>query len=185
MILSDRYIRKRLMHNWQTLLIIILAIIFLSIVIKNVSQIPYQNQHEMTTTLPLKFEYEGKTVRGFVYTSYWVETERQLDQKLSKQELSQYLNKHGYIDLRPYKKEMIKTLKSYSLSEIKENWYDDLEYFQKNDIYYINNDKAISNKLRKINFDIKLPYEIKKSFFVYLDTTAFAEFVKKQENNNS
>lgn len=183
--MADRYIRKRLMNNWQTLLIIILAIIFLSIVIKNVSQIPYQNQHEMTTTLPLKFEYQGKTVRGFVYTSYWVETERQLDQKLSKKELNQYLNDHGYIELRPYKKQIINTLKNYSLTEIKENWYDDLEYFRKNDIYYIQDDKAISNELKNLNFDIKLPYEIKKSFFVYLDTTTFAEFVNEQEKNNS
>ena len=183
--MADRYIRKRLMNNWQTLLIIILAIIFLSIVIKNVSQIPYENQHQMTTTLPLKFEYEGKTVRGFVYTSYWVETERQLDQKLSKRELSQYLNDHGYIKLRPYEDQIIKTLKNYSLTEIKENWYDDLEYFKKNNIYYIQDDKAISNKIKEIHFDIKLPYEIKKSFFVYLDTTAFAEFVNEHQNKNS
>lgn len=183
--MSDRYIRKRLMNNWQTLLIIILAIIFFSIVIKNISQIPYQNQHQMTTTLPLKFEYEGKTVRGFIYTSYWVETERQLDKKLTKEELNQYLNKHGYINLRPYENKMIKTLKSYSLTEIQENWYDDLDYFRKNDIYYIQDDTAISDKLRDINFDIKLPYEIKKSFFVYLDTTTFAEFVEEHENNSS
>jgi len=183
--LADRYIRKRLMNNWQTLLIIILTIIFLSIVIKNISQIPYQNQHQMTTTLPIKFEYKNKTVRGFIYTSYWVETERQLDQKLSKQELSQYLNDHGYIKLRPYEEVIIKTLKSYSLSEIKENWYDDLEYFRKNNIYYINDDKAITNKLKTLNFDIKLPYEIKKSFFVYLDTTSFAEFVNEHQNKNS
>ena len=183
--MADRYIRKRLMNNWQTLLIIILAIIFLSIVIKNVSQIPYENQHQMTTTLPLKFEYEGNTVRGFVYTSYWVETERQLDQKLSKRELSQYLNDHGYIKLRPYEDQIIKTLKNYSLIEIKENWYDDLEYFKKNNIYYIQDDKAISNKIKEIHFDIKLPYEIKKSFFVYLDTTAFAEFVNEHQNKNS
>ena len=80
---------------------------------------------------------------------------------------------------------MIKTLKSYSLSEIQQNWYDDLEYFRKNDIYYINDDKAISNKIKALNFNIKLPYEIKKSFFVYLDTTSFAEFVNEHQNKNS
>jgi len=184
-ILSDKFIRKRLKRNADNLIIIILTIIFLSIVVKNIGQIPYQNKHKMTTTLPVKFEYKDTTVRGFVYTSYWVETKRQLDQKLSKKELNKYLNEHGYINLMPYQDEMIKTLKSYSLSEIQQNWYDDLEYFRKNDIYYINDDKAISNKLKEMNFAIKLPYEIKKSFFVYLDSTTFAKFLEEKEKNTS
>ena len=180
--MADHYLRKRLKNNWQTLLILILSLIFFSIVIKNISQIPYKNQHEMESTAPVKFEYNGKTVRGFVYISYWVETSPGLDRQLSKRELNNYLYEHGYINLRNYKNELIQVLKSYSLTEIKKDWYDDLEYFKQNDIYYINNDRKIYNKINEFDFDIALPYEIKKSFFVYLDTTSFAKFVEEYKN---
>ena len=180
--MADRYLRRKIEQNWQTLLILLLSVIFLSIVIKNISQIPYQNKHKMQSTIPLKFEYNDKTVKGFVYLSYWVETNRNIDKNLSNRELNNYLKKYGYIDLRNHEDELTMVLKDYSLSKIKNNWYNDLEYFKQNDIYYISNDRKLYNKMKELNFDIALAYEIKKSFFVYLDSTNFAEFVEEHKN---
>ncbi|MGM0411643.1 MAG: hypothetical protein ACQEQF_12890 [Bacillota bacterium] len=177
--MADNYLKKRIKNNWQTLLILILAIIFFSIVIKNISQIPYKNQHKMTSTFPLTFEYEGKKVKGYVYLSYWVETDRSVDKNLTTKELDRYLQKHGYIELEKYEDKLISSLKNYSLKEINNHWIDDYDFFKQNDTYHIKNDQKLYNDLNKINFDIGLDYELKKSIFVYLEDS---EFGKKLES---
>lgn len=182
--MADRYLLKRIKRNWQTIVIIILSIIFIGILAKNVGEIPYENRHLQSSTLPLQFEYNDKKVMGFIYAAYWVETKPKIDKNLSPEEMEDYLFEKGYIELRNYKDEFIKTLKTYSLEKMKEEWYDDIEYFRKNNIYYIENDPKLENRLKELNPEIELPYKTKKVFFVYLDSGDFAEFMENLDKPN-
>lgn len=176
--MNDRYLLKVIKQNWKFITVAIVAIVVISFIFKNVGESPYENQHLMNSTIPLEFKYNGVDVHGFVYISYWVKTKPSVEEELNSYELADYLNKHGFIDLEEYRENLIAALKTYSLEEIKDNWYDDYEYFKKRNVYFINNDKKLENLINNTDLSLDLPYDIKKIFFVYLDEKTFAEFAE-------
>ena len=182
--MADRYFRKILKRNWKTLVIIVICIFAASFIIKNIGEMPYENRHMRTSTLTLNFKYKGKDVRGFVYASYWVRTKDETENKLSPDELDDYLTKNGYLDLSDLQGKIISSLKSYSLEEIREDWYDDYEYFKTRNIYFIENDKKLEKVIENSDLNLDLPFELKKVFFVYMDRSSFAEYMKNRESDN-
>ena len=181
--MADRYFRKTLKRNWKTLVIIVICIITAGFIIKNIGEMPYENKHMRTSTLTLKFNYNDKDVRGFVYASYWVRTRDETENKMSPDELDDYLHKHGYLNLNDLRGKIISTLKSYSLEEIRQEWYDDYEYFKTRNIYFIENDKKLEKVIESADLNLDLPFELKKVFFVYMDRSSFAEYMENREND--
>ena len=178
--LRDRYVWSILKNNWKTLFVALLIIIFGGLILKNIGEIPYENQHLMNNSTPVKFEIGGNEMRGFIYLSYWVESEVDTE-KMTSSELGNYLQKNGYIELDDYSDELIKTLQTYNPAEIKEHWMNDYEFFKKRNVYFIENDEKLMEKMRELDPKIKLNYQLKKMFFVYLDKEKYNEFVESLE----
>lgn len=150
---------------------------------KNVGEIPYENQHLMSTTLPVEFKHGKENVRGFVFVNYWVETDPNIVGNMSSHELSVYLSENGQLYLDPYRDEIIEKLKTYSLKEIRENWYSDWKFFASRDIYFIKNDRHLEKFLKKLDLKLNIPFQYKKVFFVYLDKETFKKFESESKLN--
>ncbi len=178
--LRDRFVWTIIKNNWRTLLISLLIIIIGGIIIKNVGEIPYEDQHLMNSTTPIQFNIDGNEMRGFIYLSYWVEAEKNTE-NMTSYELGEYLQKNGYIELDNYKESLIETLKTYEAEDIKENWMNDYEFFKKRNVYFIEDDEKLMDKMEEIDVNINLKYQLKKIFFVYLDQEKYNEFVDSIE----
>ncbi len=176
--MRDRYLFSIIKNNWKAILILILIIVVGGYLIKNIGEIPYENQHMMTTTAPVEFEIEDVNMRGFIYLSYWVEGEPKKTQNMTSNELGDYLMENAHIDLNLYKDELVQTLKTYGPKEIKENWMNNYDFFKKRDIYYIDNDEKLMDEMKTIDVDINLKHQFKKIFFVYLDKEEYNEFIE-------
>jgi len=176
--MRSSYIGTIIKRNWKPLLILVLIFIVGGYFLKNLGEIPYENQHLMNSSTPVKFKINGNEIRGFLYLSYWVETDPKEVKGFSTYELDDYISEHGYIDLQIYQEELIQTLKSYNTEQIKENWMDDYEFFKKKNVYYIDNDKKLMNTLKKFNLDVDLDYQLKKIFFVYLNIEKYNNFIE-------
>ena len=118
--MRDRFIWTIIRNNWKTLLIAFLIIVIGGIIIKNVGEIPYEDQHLMTATTPIQFNIDGNEMRGFIYLSYWVKADRNTD-NMTSQELGNYLMENGYIELNNHQDPLIETLQTYQAEEIQEN----------------------------------------------------------------
>ena len=154
--MRDRFLLSIIKNNWKAILILILIILVGGYIIKNVGEIPYENQHMMTTTAPVQFEIEDIDMRGFIYLSYWVEADPKITESMTSNELGNYLMKNAHIDLNLYKDELIETLKTYSPEEIKENWMNNYDFFKKRDIYYIENDEKLMEEMETLDVEINL-----------------------------
>ncbi|MDZ7673364.1 MAG: hypothetical protein U5K53_11135 [Halanaerobiales bacterium] len=176
--MRDRYLFSIIKNNWKALLILILIILVGGYLIKNIGEIPYENQHMMTTTTPVEFQIEDINMRGSIYLSYWVEGDPKKTESMTSNELGDYLMKNAHIDLNLYKDELVETLKTYNPEEIKENWVNNYDFFKKRDVYYIDNDEKLMEKMKTIDVDINLKHQYKKIFFVYLDKEEYNEFIK-------
>jgi hypothetical protein len=184
-IMADRYLRKIIKRNWKTLVILILILIVTSFVVKNVSEIPYENRYMLNTTYPLEFELDGKDVRGFIYIEYWLKTkEGELD-GMTENEIDNYLYEHGYIDLSKKEDQIISTLKTYSIEKIKENWSNDVEYILKNNSYFVSNDPILQKMIQEEDMNIDLSYEVKKALFVYMKKGEFGQHIEKIKKGNT
>lgn len=73
--MADNYFTKVFRKNWKFIIAGIIIIIIIGFVFKNVGEIPYENQHLMSSRLTVDFNHQGTQIRGFLYVSYWVETE--------------------------------------------------------------------------------------------------------------
>ena len=178
--MRDNYIWSIIKNNWKGLLILLLVIIVGWFTLKNIGEIPYENQHLMNNSTPVKFQIDGNEMRGFIYLSYWVESERNT-KNMTTTELGNYLQENGYIELNDYSKQLVEALKTYSAEEIKANWMNDYESFKKRNVYFIENDDKLMEKMQEIDPDIKLNYQLKKIFFVYLDQEKYNDFIKSLE----
>ncbi|HMA59368.1 MAG TPA: hypothetical protein VKN64_03665 [Halanaerobiales bacterium] len=178
--MRDRFVWTIIKNNWRTLLISLLIIIIGGIIIKNVGEIPYEDQHLMNSTTPIQFNIDGNEMRGFIYLSYWVEAEKNTE-NMTSYELGEFLQKNGYIELDNYKESLIETLKTYEAEDIKENWMNDYEFFKKRNVYFIEDDEKLMDKMEEIDVNINLKYQLKKIFFVYLDQEKYNEFVDSIE----
>ncbi|HKL13607.1 MAG TPA: hypothetical protein VJ907_08385 [Halanaerobiales bacterium] len=178
--MRDRFIWTIIRNNWKTLVIALLIIIIGGIIIKNIGEIPYEDQHLMNSTTPIKFNIEGNEMRGFIYLTYWVKAEKNTD-NMTSHELGNYLQENGYIELDNHREELIETLKTYDADEIKENWMNDYEFFKKRNVYFIENDDKLMDKMEEIDVNINLKYQLKKIFFVYLDKEKYNEFIESLE----
>ncbi len=176
--MRDRFLLSIIKNNWKAILILILIILVGGYLIKNIGEIPYENQHMMSTNAPVEFKIEDINMRGFIYLSYWVEADPNITEGMTSNELGDYLMENADIDLNLYKDELVETLKTYSPEEIKENWMNNYDFFKKRDIYYIDNDEKLMEKMKTINVDINLKHQYKKIFFVYLDKEEFNEFIE-------
>ncbi|MFW5787592.1 MAG: hypothetical protein ACOCV3_04940 [Halanaerobiales bacterium] len=175
--MSKGYFRLIIKRNLKAIILLIFIIIIASIIINKIGTMSYENRHLMESNIPVEFSYEGKDVQGFIYLSYWVHVDNETEKSLSKQELNDYLLENGYIDLKHYREPLIKSLKDQPLANIKENWKNDYEFFKKNDIYFIENDPDLMEKIKEEEVNINLPYELKKIFFVYLEDSEFSSFI--------
>ena len=176
--MRDRFLLSIIKNNWKAILILILIILVGGYLIKNIGEIPYENQHMMSSNAPVEFKIEDINMRGFIYLSYWVEADSNITEGMTSNELGDYLMENANIDLNLYKDELVETLKTYSPEEIKENWMNNYDFFKKRDIYYIDNDEKLMEKMKTINVDINLKHQYKKIFFVYLDKEEFNEFIE-------
>lgn len=175
--MKDRYLLKIIKNNYKTIFISLIIIIIGGIIIKNIGEIPYEDQHLMESRTPVKFTIEGHDMRGFIYLSYWVKTEKNTE-NMSAYEFEDYLHENGYIELNDYSEPLIETLQTYQAEEIKENWMNDYEFFKKRDVYFIENDDKLMGKMKRLDIDINLDYQLKKIFFVYLNQEKYNEFVE-------
>lgn len=176
--MRDRFVWTIIKNNWKTLLILILILVIGGFVIKNVGEIPYENQHLMNTTHPIQFEINNNEMRGFIYLSYWVQGEPKKTEGMTSNELGNYLMENGHIELANYEDELIKVLQNYDPKEIKENWLNNYDFFKQRDIYFIDGDKKLLEAMKNQDIDINLKYQLKKMFFVYLDQEKYNEFIK-------
>jgi hypothetical protein len=176
-IMRDRFIWTIIRNNWKTLLIALLIIIIGGIIIKNVGEIPYEDQHLMNSTTPIQFNIDGNEMRGFIYLSYWVKADRNTD-NMTSQELGNYLMENGYIELDNHQQPLIESLQTYQAAEIQDNWMNDYEFFKKRNVYFIENDDKLMNTMEEIDVNINLKYQLKKIFFVYLNKEKYNEFVE-------
>ncbi|MCF8008190.1 MAG: hypothetical protein K9K32_00365 [Halanaerobiales bacterium] len=179
--MSDRYLSNIIKKNFKIILIFILVILLIGFVIKNIGEIPYEDQHLMNTTTPVQFEIKGNEIRGFIYLSYWVQADSNKTNQMNSTEFGNFLLENGYIDLRKYKDSLITTLKTYNPDQIKESWMNDYQFFKKRNVYFIDNDNKLMNTMKKQEIDINLNYHLKKIFFVYLDKEKYNEFIKSLE----
>ena len=176
--MRDRFVWTIIKNNWKTLLILILILVIGGFVIKNVGEIPYENQHLMNTTHPIQFEINNNEMRGFIYLSYWVQGEPKKTEGMTSNELGNYLMENGHIELANYEDELIDVLQNYDPKEIKENWLNNYDFFKQRDIYFIDGDKKLLEAMKNQDIDINLKYQLKKMFFVYLDQEKYNEFIK-------
>ncbi|ACL70489.1 hypothetical protein [Halothermothrix orenii] len=167
--MGDRYLIRIIKQNWKFIVVMMIVIIIGGIIIKNVAEIPYENKHKMETRLPVEFEYNNQTIKGFIYVVYWVETDPEVVGDMVVNELERYLVKNGSINLNPLKNQFIRTLKSYSIKEIKNKCYSERQFFELRDDYYMDNDPVLKKIVTGNRFSIPFKYEIKKVFFVYLE----------------
>lgn len=179
--MSDRYSLKLIKRNWQGFIIFVIIVIIAWFTLKNIGEIPYENQYLMNSNAPVQFEIKGNEMRGFIYLSYWVEYNPNKTDDMTSYELEDYLIENGYIDIRNYSDQLIEVLKTYNAQEIKENWMDDYEFFKKRNVYFIENDEKLMNKMKELGIDIELDYELKKIFFVYLDQEKYHNFIESLE----
>lgn len=175
--MADNYFTKVFRKNWKFIIAGIIIIIIIGFVFKNVGEMPYENQHLMSSRLTVDFNHQGTQIRGFLYVSYWVETEPEVT-ALPTSQLRDYLYKHGRLDLDHLREKLIAELKTYSLEEIMNQWYSDYQYFKSRDIYFIKNDSRLEKFLKRQNLKLDLPFQIKKVFFVYLDEETFSDYKK-------
>lgn len=176
--MRDRFVWTIIKNNWKTLLILILILVIGGFIIKNVGEIPYEDQHLMNTTHPIKFEINNKEMRGFIYLSYWVQGEPNKTEVMTSNELGNYLMENGHIELANYEDELIDVLQNYDPEEIKENWLNNYDFFKQRDIYFIDGDQKLLQAMENQDIDINLKYQIKKIFFVYLNQEKYNEFIK-------
>lgn len=175
------YVWSIIKNNWKTLLIILLIIVVGGYIIKNIGEIPYENQHLMNSTYPINFEINDNEMRGFIYLTYWVEADPKKTKEMTATELGYYLRENGYIDLADHKDELIEVLQTYQPEEIKENWMNDYDFFKQRDIYFIDSDDKLMSEMEKQDIDINLKYQLKKMFFVYLNQEKYNEFIESLE----
>lgn len=176
--MSDKYSLKLIKRNWKGFIIFLIIVIIAWFTLKNIGEIPYENQYLMNSNTPVQFEIKGNEMRGFIYLSYWVEYDSKNKDDMTGYELENYLNENGYINIKNYRDQLIEVLKTYNAQEIKENWMDDYEFFKKRNVYFIENDEKLMNKMKELDIDIKLDYELKKIFFVYLNEDKYNEFIE-------
>lgn len=179
--MSDRYISNIIRNNFKNILIFILVILLAGFVIKNIGEIPYEDQHLMNTTTPVQFEIKGNEMRGFIYLSYWVQADSKKTNKMSSTELGNFLLDNGDIDLTKHKDRLINTLKTYNPDQIKESWMNDYQFFKKRNVYFIDNDNKLMDTMKEQDIGINLEYQLKKIFFVYLDLEKYNEFINSLE----
>ncbi|MCF8000971.1 MAG: hypothetical protein K9K76_03835 [Halanaerobiales bacterium] len=176
--MRDRFVWTIIKNNWKTLLILILILVIGGFIIKNVGEIPYENQHLMTSTHPIQFKINNNEMRGFIYLSYWVQADPKITEGMTSNELGNYLMENGHIELANYEDEIIDVLQNYDPKEIKENWMNNYDFFKQRDIYFIDGDKKLLEAMKNQDIDINLKYQLKKMFFVYLDQEKYNEFIE-------
>ncbi len=179
--MRDRFVWTIIKNNWKSLLIFILILVIGGFIIKNIGEIPYEDQHLMNTTHPIQFEINNNEMRGFLYLSYWVQLDPKKTEGTNTSELGHYLMKNGHIELSNYEDELINELQNYNSEEIQGNWMDDYEFFKKRNVYFIDSDQKLMKAMKKQDIDINLKYQLKKIFFVYLDEEKYNEFIKSLE----
>lgn len=165
-------------NNWKSLLIFILILVIGGFILKNIGEIPYEDQHLMTNNHPVQFKIDNREMRGFIYLSYWVQGDPKKTEGMTTSELGNYLMENGHIELSNYEDELIKELQNYDPEEIKENWMNDYDFFTKRNIYFIDSDKKLMKEMKKQDIDINLNYQLKKIFFVYLDQEKYNDFIE-------
>lgn len=179
--MKDRFVWNFFRKNWKSLLIFILLLLVVSLIVKNVGEIPYEDQYLMESTTPVQFTIQGNEMRGFVYLSYWVEGEPKKTEGMTTTELGNYLLENGQIDLRDFREPLVEVLQTYNAQEIRENWMDDYEFFKKRNVYFIENDEKLLDRFKELDVEINLRHQYKKMFFVYLNQEKYKEFIESLE----
>jgi hypothetical protein len=176
--MKDGYVWNSIKNNWKSILIFILILVVGGFIIKNIGEIPYEDQHLMNTRHPVQFEINNNEMRGFIYLSYWVQGEPKKTEEMTTSELGNYLIEKGQIELANYEDELINTLQNYDPEEIKDSWMNDYEFFKNRNVYFIDNDEKLMKEMENQDIDINLKYQLKKIFFVYLNQEKYNEFVE-------
>src|SRR6056297_1701141 len=141
--MRSSYIGTIIKRNWKPLLILVLIFIVGGYFLKNLGEIPYENQHLMNSSTPVKFKINGNEIRGFLYLSYWVETDPKEIKENWMDDYEFFKKKNVYyID---NDKKLMNTLKKFNLDV-------DLDYQLKKIFFVYLNIEKYNNFIESVNY---------------------------------